>query len=106
MAKRIYSDYSPTIFRKVIFHEIILKSFSQGFLLISNFPTIVRKLTKNFLEKLAREFYQKHFPEFDNLPKFSENFETILLNVRFQFCFALSCPMISQSNCEKAGQDE
>ena len=80
---RTFTDNLPTIFRKIIFHEISLKSFSQGFLLISNFPTIIRKLTENFSEKLAHEFYKKHFPEFNNLPKFSENFETILLNVRF-----------------------
>ena len=75
-------------FRINIFHEISPKSFSQGFLLISDFSTIVSKLAKNFPEKIAHEFYQKHFLESDNLPKFSEIFETILLNVRFQFCLA------------------
>ena len=85
---RTFTYNLPTIFRKIIFHETSLKSFSQGFLLISNFSIIVRKLTGNFSEKLAHEFYQKHFPEFDYLSKSSENFETILLNVRFQFCLA------------------
>ena len=28
------------------------------------------------------------FPEFYNFPKFSKNFETILVNVRCQFCLA------------------
>ena len=41
--------------------------------------------------------------------KFSGNFETILVNLRFQFCLAaefmaLSYPMISQTNC--ASQNE
>ena len=31
---------------------------------------------------------QKHFLEFHNFLKFSENFETILINVHFQFCLA------------------
>ena len=78
---------------------------------------IFRKLSENspriFRKIIAEEFHQ-HFPEFYNFRKLSENFETILVDVRFQFCLAaessgrmpLSCPMISQSNCEKAGQDE
>ena len=52
----------------------------------------------------------KAFPEFYNFPKFSENFETILVNVRCQFCLAAEFigqdSAISQSNCKKAGQDE
>ena len=38
---------------------------------------------------IGHEFCEKHFPEFYNFPKFSENFETILVNVRFQFCLAV-----------------
>ena len=82
---RTFTENLRTISRKIIFHEISLKSFSQGFLLIfklsENLPRISRKV-------IAHEFYQKHFPEFDSLAKFSESFEIILLNVRFQFCLA------------------
>ena len=45
---------------------------------------------------IAHEFYQKHFTEFYNFPTFSENSETILVNVRFQFCLA----------AESIGQDD
>ena len=37
---------------------------------------------------MAHEFSKKHLPEFYDFPKFSENFETILVNMRFQFCLA------------------
>ena len=50
------------------------------------------------------------------LPNFVtfRSFQRILVNMHFQFCpaadplgrMALSCPTISQLNCEKAGQDE
>ena len=30
----------------------------------------------------------KHFPEFYNFLKFSENFEKMLVNVQWQFCLA------------------
>ena len=93
---RTFIENLPTIFRKIIFREISPKSFSQGFLLISIFPKIVRKLTKTnfrncpktYRELIVHEFYQKHFPEFYNFPKFSEKLKTILVNVRFQFCLA------------------
>ena len=39
-------------------------------------------------ELITREFYQKRFPEIHNFAKFSENLETILVDVRFQFCLA------------------
>ena len=78
---------------------------------------IFRKLSENspriFRKIIAQEFYQKHFPEFYNFPKFSENFETILVDVRFQFCLAAESIgqdgahlPDDQPNCEKAGQDE
>ena len=98
--------------QKNIFHEIRPKLFSQGFLLIFQ---VFRKLSKNspriFRKIIAQEFYQKDFSEFYNFPKFSENFETILVDVRFQFCSAAESigqdgAMISQSNCKKAGRDE
>ena len=54
-----------------------------------------------FLEFITHEFYQKLFPEFYNFPKFSENLETTLVDVRFQFCLAPESigqdgPMVSQ----------
>ena len=82
---RTVTDNLPTILKKNIFHEIRPKSFSQGFLLIFK---IVRKFTENFPKIIAQEFYQKHFPKFYNFPKFSEKFETILVDVRLQFCLA------------------
>ena len=36
----------------------------------------------------AHVFYQKHFTDFYNLSTFSENFETIFINMRFQLCLA------------------
>ena len=88
---RTFIENLPTIFRKIIFREIGPKSFFRGFLLISIFPKIVRKLTetnfrncpKTYRELIVHEFYQKHFPEFYNFPKFSEKLKTILVNVRF-----------------------
>ena len=112
---RTFTDNLPTILGKNVFHEIRPKSFSQGFLLIFKF---FQKLSENsgriFRKIIAQEFHEKYFSEFYNFPKFSENFETILVDVRFQFIWqlnpsgkmALSYPMISQSNCEKAGQDD
>ena len=65
------------------------KSFSQGFLLIFKFSENCPKTHQKFPEKnIAHELYQKQFPEFFNFPKFSENSETIMVNVRFQFCLA------------------
>ena len=37
---------------------------------------------------IVHKFNQKYFSEFYNFPKFSENFETILVNVRFQLWLA------------------
>ena len=72
------------------------------FIFSKNSPRISRKI-------IAHKFYLKHFPVFYNLPKFSENFETILVKVRFQFCLAaesIGKDGAIQSNCEKTGQDE
>ena len=63
---------------------------------------------------MAHGFYQKHFLDFHNFPKFFENFEIIMRTCIFIVAkklnpsgrMVLSCSMISQSNCEKAGQDE
>ena len=83
------TDNLPTIFRKIIFHEINPKSFSEGFLTVFKFPENFPKTYREYPEKIiAQKFYQKHFHEFYNFPKFSENFVTILVNMRFQFCLA------------------
>ena len=79
------------------FREISPKSFSQAFLLIFKFsencPKTYREVPK---ELIAQKFYRKHLPEFYSFPKFSKNLETILVNVRFQFCVA----------AESIGQDD
>ena len=85
---RTFTENLPIIFRN-FFREIIPKSFSQGFLLIFKFSENCPKTYREFPDELiAHEFYQKHFPEFYNFPKFSKNLETILVNVRFQICLA------------------
>ena len=76
-------------FRKIIFDEISPKSFSQGFLLIFKFSENSPKISPRISRKIiVQDFHQKHFSRFYNFPKFSENFETILVNVLFQFCLA------------------
>ena len=88
---RTFTENLPTIFPKIIFHEIspklfftklVQNHFPKVFCRFSNFPRIVGKI-------IVHEFYRKHFPEFHNFSKFSENFETILINVHFQFCSAV-----------------
>ena len=79
----------PDNFRKIIFYEISPKSFSQGFLLIFKFSENCPKTNQEISRKIiVHEFHQKYFPEFYNFLKFSENFETTLVNVPFQFCLA------------------
>ena len=51
-----------------------------------NCPKTYRELPE---ELITRKFYQKRFPKFCNFPKFSEKLETILLDLRFQFCIAV-----------------
>ena len=53
-----------------------------------NSPRISRKI-------IVHMFNTSLSPEFYNFPKFSENLETIFINVRFQFCLA----------AESVGQD-
>ena len=79
---RTFTKNFPTIFRKIIFHEISPKSFSWGFLLIFKISKICPK-TENFQKIMAHGFYQKHFLNFHNFPKFFENFETIMSNIHF-----------------------
>ena len=84
-----FTENLPTIFRKILLLEIV----QIIFLRFSVDLQIFRKLPENsqriFRKIIVHEFYQKHFPEFHNFPKFSENFETILINVHFQFCLAV-----------------
>ena len=81
----IYLQFSE----KWFFAKLVWNNFLKVFCWFLNFLKIVRKLTENFPKRvIAHEFYQKRFPEFYNFPKLSENFETILVNVRFQFCLA------------------
>ena len=92
MIKRKYPNIYPVFadnFPKIFFHEISPKSFPQSFLLIFTFSENLPKPHREFPEKIIiHEFYQNNFPEFDNFPRFSANFETILVNARFQFCLA------------------
>ena len=86
---RTLTENLQTIFRKIIFREISPKSFSQGFLLIFKFSENCQKNYRELHEELiTHELYQTRFPEFYNFPKFSENLETILVYVRFQFLFS------------------
>ena len=116
--KRKYSEHSPTICRqfseKIFFKKLNQNPFPKVFVDFQIFRKWSENSLRIFRKIIAQEFYQRHFPEFYNFRKFSENFETILVDVRFQFCLAAEfiwqdgaiLPMISQSNCEKAGQDE
>ena len=38
---------------------------------------------------MTHDFYQKYYPELYNCQNISENFETVLVNVRFQLCLAV-----------------
>ena len=84
-----FTDDLLTILPKNVSHEIRPTSVSQGFVLIFQ---IVQKFAENspriFQKIIAQEFYQKHFPKFYNFSKFSKNFETILVDMLFQFCLA------------------
>ena len=85
---RTFTDNLPTILKKVFFTKSDQNHFPR-FLMIFY---IFRKLSENspriFRKIIAQVLYQKHFPEFYNFPKFSENFETISVDVRFWFCLA------------------
>ena len=114
MAKK-HSEHLPRICRqlseKLFLAKLVKNRFPKVFKFSENCPNTCQEFPK---ELIAHEFYQKHFHEFYNFPKFSVNLETILVNVRFQFCLAAESigqdgAILSndhQSNCEKAGQDE
>ena len=109
-----YSENPMKICREFpqnIFHEIFSKSFPQGFSLIFKFSQNFLKTHREFAGKLSLTGFAKSIFRVLSLPEFF-----------LEFCFtyvsnfvqqrnpsgrmALSCPMISQSDCEKAGQDE
>ena len=46
------------------------------------------KTKREFPKIIGHKFYQKHFPKFYNFPEFSQNFESNLVKVCFQFCLA------------------
>ena len=83
---RQFVDNSP---KKIFFTKLDQNHFPRLFV---DFQ-ILRKLSENssriFRKIIAQEFYQRHFSEFYNFRKFSENFETILVDVHFQFCLAV-----------------
>ena len=96
---------------KFLINEFLIKKSVYS----ADFRTIFRKLYKKLLKIFRKiiKFYQKHFPDISKFPTFSRNFDTTFVNVRFKFCLAadsiwmvLPCPIISQSEWEKAGQDE
>ena len=110
-----FTDNLPTILKKIFFMKLDQNHFSKVFVDFQIFLKLSENSPRIFRKKFSlKNFIKKRFPEFYNFPKFSENSETILGDVRFQFCLAagsmgrmaVSCPMISESNCEKAGQDE
>ena len=57
-----------------------VKYYPRGFEVWTELVRSVRK---------KRVLSLKHFPEFYSFPKFFENFETILVYVRFQFCLGV-----------------
>ena len=89
------------------------KPFSQDFLWIFKFSENCPKTHRGFPKKYSR-ILSKASCRVSKLSVVFKEFETILVNTHFQFCsaadplgrMALSCPTISPSNCEKAGQDE
>ena len=68
--------------------KLVQNDFLNVFCWFSNFRKIVGKFTENFPKNNRSRVSSEAFPEFYNFPKISENFESILVNVRFQFCLA------------------
>ena len=93
---RTFTENLPTIFQKIILHEISPKLFPQNFLLIFKFSKNCPKTHREFPEKISlTSFIKTSFPSLITYEVF-RNFETILVNVRFQFCLA----------AESMGQDD
>ena len=97
---KIHRDFAWN-FLKIFCHIICPKSFCPRFSvdfrilrkLSVNSPKISRKI-------ISHEFCQKYFPGFYHSPNFSENLETSLVHMRFQFCSAAefigqNCPILS-----------
>ena len=91
---------SPRICRKfskkVFFTKFAWYHFPRVSLPFSNFSKFVRKLTDNYSKRKSEtKVFKNIFLCFYRSPDSSENFETILVNIRFQFC----------STAESIGQD-
>ena len=88
MAKtKLFRTFTDSLPKNLFFCEISPESFSQGFLLIFKFSKSCPKIHREFPEKLIDHRFYLRF-SFSRVAKFSENFETILVNVHFQFCLA------------------
>ena len=79
---RTFTENMPTISRKIIFPKLVQNHLSVDF----KFPDSYPKTHQEFSENNRSRLLLKAFFEFYNFPKFFENFETGLVNVRFQFC--------------------
>ena len=106
---RQFADNSPKIFfkklvqnhfPKVVFDSQIFRKLSE------NSPRILRKI-------IAHEFIKSIFPSFiifRSFPRLRQFCQTSVFSFVWQLnpsgSMELSCSMISQSNCAKAGQDE
>ena len=97
------SEYSPRIFRKITFHEISVKSFSQGFLLIFKLSENSQRISRKLLLTSYLKSIFPSFITFRSFPRFLGPFWSACV---FSFVQQLNPTMISQSNCEKVGQDE
>ena len=80
---RTFTKNLPTIFQKMIFTKLVQNHFPKVFCGFSKFLRFVQKLRIS-QKIMAHGFYQKHFLDFRNFPKFFENFETIMINIHFQ----------------------
>ena len=106
--KKLHREFSNN-FLKYYFQEISPKTFSQGFLLIFKFSENCPKVPRISVIIIVHQFYQKYFPEFTIFRSFPRMLIQFWSMCVFSFVWQLnpsSCPMISQSNCQKAGQNE
>ena len=86
--------------------------FPEHFCISQNLSKTIFRRSSFDLKIISYEICQKHFPEFYHSPNFTQNFETILVHMRFSCVQQLNlsgrmmlfCPMISQSDCEKEGR--
>ena len=87
---RTFTENLPTIFRKnYFFTKLVQNHFPKVFVDFQIFRELSKQSPRISRKIIAQEFYQKHFSEFHNFPKSSENFKTMLINVHFQFCLTV-----------------